>query len=73
MGNDFERNKDGSIKTELAPKGVPFEGKTLKDIETYYDTSKIKAEAIKWVKEKDWKLNKEDFMEFHNITEENLK
>ena len=36
----------------------------------------IKAEAIKWVKEKDMENGSEaysDFCEFHNITEEDLK
>jgi len=57
--------------------------KTLKDIdhildascgkaEKFYRESLIKKEAIKWVKEYPFTFTKETFMEFHNITEEDL-
>ncbi len=51
--------------------------KTLKDLEWKYDTIvALKQEAIKWVKQqiKDGRLMAaNDFMNFFNITEEDLK
>ena len=48
--------------------------KTLKDIDFVGWMSGreiIKAEAVKWVKEKEF-MTEYDFMEFHNITKEDL-
>lgn len=63
---------------KLASKDVPFQGKTLKDIDKILmcvDRFKIKEEAIKWVKENYDNFNPwcRAFMKFHNITEEDLK
>ena len=62
------------------------EFKTLKDLDCecnekncqFVDVDELKAEAIKWVKEegicKDCDgVCEHDFLEFHNITEEDLK
>ena len=62
--------------------------KTLKDLDNEIEnvgcrnygqdnfTEKLKAEAIKWVKdfrERKDEIWESDFMKFHNITEEDLK
>ena len=59
--------------------GVTMKLKTLKDIGTLYLVPKeeLKQLAIKWVKDKEkfrwFPYAREFFIEFHNITEEDLK
>lgn len=50
--------------------------KTLKDIQipdSFYSKSKIKKEAIKWVKEANKNNLSVDWLTFFNITSEDLK
>ena len=54
--------------------------KTLKDIELFNDDlkdniakDKVKKEAIKWVKEEGMVITADEWNQFFNITEEDLK
>lgn len=61
LENEQIRGFDSKLKTGILPSRY------------YCWTDELKAEAVKWVKEKGWKLNREDFMDFFNLTEHDLK